>query len=153
MKRNVDQNKQLYGLWARLNITDPALRATLVLQFTNDRTSSSSDMLVDECQNLINTLRHKVNNPKQTPQKRQYNGIEQDARRKIFSLFYEVGFICNEDTPQRKVIIINAWVKDKLNLKKGFNDLTEEELQKMNNQLQAVKRNYKEAETKQAKLN
>lgn len=153
MKRTVTQNGELYVLYKKLNITDVVIRSQLVRQFTNDRTSSSAEMLVDECQNLINTLRHRARSPKQTPQERQYNSVEQDARRKIFSLFYDCGMISNKDTPQRKVIVITNWIKDKTTFKKGFNNLTLDEYKKMQNQLQAVKRNYKKAEIKQANLN
>ena len=56
MKRTGPQNKTLHALIGALNI-DTELKSDLVLGATNGRTCSTSEMDVNECNQLITHLR------------------------------------------------------------------------------------------------
>ena len=153
MTRTKSQNNRLYGLFSKLGISGD-LKKELVLQFTNNRTENSSEMEYKECNNLIMSLQEQLNSVKNKKSaKRQYNGIEQDLRRKVFKLMYDVGFINNQETNTRKLFVINAWIKKKMNVEIEFNKLSVDQLNKMIKQLQAVRRIYNEKAKFQAKYN
>ena len=54
--RTLDQNRALYGLFARLNIRDRAEIARLVYEATNKRTTHTSELTFIECRDLITSL-------------------------------------------------------------------------------------------------
>jgi len=153
MQRTKSQNAHLHKLLGDLRINTDT-KESLVAQFSENRTIKSSELTVDECRNLIGSLEaQKRTDKEQTQSERKFNTIGQVERRKVFKIMYDIGFINNEDTGERKVYVINAWIKKKLNLDKGLNDLSVDELNKMIKQLHTVRRNYKEKENKEAKWN
>ncbi len=153
MKRTATQNKRLYGIFQKLNI-DSETKSDLVSQFTNGRTEKSSEMLYNECQNLIETLEIRYRESKSIKAATfQYNSAEQVIRRELFKLMYDVGFIDNGMNTDRKTFIMNGWIRKKMNLEKTLNDLDITELQRMRTQLLTVRRLYLERAAKVAQLN
>lgn len=130
------------------------MKKELVMQFTNGRTCKSSEMEYRECNNMITSLQEQLDNIKnKRAAERQYNGIEQQLRREIFKLMYDIGFIHNNETNTRKLYVINAWIKKKMKLQKDLNALSVDELNKMIKQLRTVRRRYNEKAQFQAKYN
>lgn len=153
MYRTITQNKQLHGLLAKLQI-GADIKANMILQFTQGRTDKSSEMSVDECKFMIGALNRQWQDMKgQKSAKRQYNGIEQDLRRKVFKLFYDIGFISSSDNTQRKLFVINSWIGKKTQFEKTLNELNETELNSCIKQLYTVRRIYEERQKKQAQWN
>ncbi len=142
MKRTDKQNKQLHSLITSKGI-DGETKADMVFDFTNGRTEHSSEMTVTECKQMIEALSGKNNRPKPRYQ-RFNNDLEQQARRTIFRLMYDCGFINNRMSSAEKVSVINAWIKKKTNLTGHLNSLSFLELGSIVNQLQAVRRRYNE---------
>lgn len=58
--RTPAQNKRLFGLLAKLHITDDQ-RAVLVYEFSKGRTESSAGLTTGECESLCNHLQEIVN--------------------------------------------------------------------------------------------
>jgi hypothetical protein len=86
--------------------------------------------------------------------KRVFNSVEQDSRRIVFRIMYEIGLIDNTLTTSDKMVKINSWIAMKTNFKeKGLNDLSINELKTLINKHQAVKRRYLEQQSAQAGLN
>ena len=153
MTRTLSQNKQLHALLAKLQIGKEA-KADLVHQFTGGRTDRSSKMHYNECNNLIKTLEQQYKAEKSKSQaNRQYSTIEQNLRRKIFKLMYDIGFIQSSDNNKRKMFVINTWIEKKTSCEKTLNELTEPELNTVIKQLHTVRRIYEEKEKKQANWN
>lgn len=141
MKRTNSQNKRLHQLISKLGINEE-MKTSLVLQFTHGRTGKSSEMEYTECNSLISKLSEQTKQPNSV--KNSMNTHEQTQRRKVFSLFYDNGFIEAADSNERKLFVINAWIEKKMNLDKKLNDLSLEELERLIRQLQTVKRIYTE---------
>jgi len=145
MKRTNSQNKQLYRLFMMLAI-DEDMKKDLVLQYTKNRTDKSSEMTNRECAELINKLSEQASESKsQNRAKKDFNTIEQQLRRKVFKLFYDIGFFATQDSTAHKLSQINAWILKKLNLEKTLNELDETELNKLIKQLHATRRIYEES--------
>ena len=109
-------------------------------------------MQKNECRNLIKTLELELEKSK-SPAQRQYNGIGQELRRKVFKLMYDIGFIKSDDTLKRKLFVINSWITQKTSYDKTLNELTTEELNKLIKQLYTVRRIYQEREKIQSQWN
>lgn len=150
MIRTKSQNSRLYGLFSQLAVSED-IKKELVFQFTGGRTEKSSEMEHRECNDLINTLQQQLND--QNKQKRQIADMLQKQRRNIFKLMYDVGLINNTMKSYEKVNVINNWISKKTKLNKELNSLNYDELISLKKQLQAVRRNYNEAQVKQAKYN
>ena len=139
MKRTQSQNKRLYGLFGRLGI-DEDTRKMMVANFTNGRTEHTSDMSVDEANALISALNDELRNQK----KQQYEESNR-LRRKIFKLFYELGWIAAEMKNKEKRLVIANWIIQRTKTgKNDINQLTVDELNSVIRQLKAIKRNYEE---------
>lgn len=54
--RTTDQNRTLYGLFSRLNITDKLEISEMVFKATNKRTIHTSELTFIECRDLITSL-------------------------------------------------------------------------------------------------
>ncbi|MEA2041161.1 MAG: hypothetical protein U9N85_01225 [Bacteroidota bacterium] len=147
MLRTNGQNKRLHQLFSKLGI-DAELKSELVHQFTGGRSYKSSEMLYNECTSLIKTLemRHQK-------KERKHNDFSQKLRRNVLKLCYDVGFIYPTMNTTEKITIINAFIRQKTKYKKEFNQLSIKELQQLINQLRAVRRNYEDSITRQARLN
>ena len=140
MKRTTSQNRLLYQLFSRLNI-DEDNKQMLVLEFTDNRTSRTSEMELIECKQLIQQLEAMIDTS-ETTKKRYADEELQKNRREIFKLMYDCGFISSSDTTDRKLFVINAWIKKKMNLEKDLNSLTFDELLLFIKQLRTVRRIY-----------
>lgn len=149
MYRTSKQNRRLHHLFAKLNI-DADTKADLIQQFTQKRTSKSSLMLYNECNNLIKSLEDQEYN---RIQERVYDKELQELRRKVFKLMYELSFITNSETNERKLYVINQWLIRKANLNKELNDLSALELNKVITQLYAVRRVYRDKEKTESTWN
>jgi hypothetical protein len=136
MQRTKTQNAQLHSLISKLGI-DAEIKASLVMQFTNGRTSSSAEMDVTECQYLIGHLSALVHGKKmqdgrlktEDRRPRSLSGVEVSSpsdklRKKIISRFREM----NYHTPQGKADMsrIQATVIKKWG--KPLNSLTDAEM-------------------------
>lgn len=147
MKRTIATNKKLYALFNELGITKEN-KELLVLSFTNNRTVHSSEMTEVEAQYMIEKLQKDAKTPKMTE-----NQFKQNLRRNVFKLMYDIGLINANMKSSEKVAFINNWIKNKLKLEKELNALVVDELLKLINQLQAVRRNYMSQQQQQAMYN
>lgn len=103
MLRNKDQNTRLYALIGKLKI-DKEQKEEFVYKHTNGRTTSSSGMLVHECQALINELQVTANKlPKSQDEK-----SKNDQRRKLFSIAHELGWTKGGKVDSER---LDEWVK------------------------------------------
>ncbi len=140
--RTLTQNSRLHALLNELGV-DSETKREMVFNYTNGRTTSTKELTIDECNELINSLEKVLfKSQKQPPRERA--DAHQKARRKIFILMYDCGFIDSRMTTKQKIAIINRWIANKTKFGCEFNSLTLEELSKFATQLQAVKRNYNE---------
>ena len=138
MKRTNQQNKELHALIGQLGI-DAEHKEELVYQFSNGRTVSSSEMIIPECQKLINHLRAAtkghttVSEPKRDPANIQ--------RRKILSICHEMNWkneISNDIDWER----LNGWLFKYGYLKKDLNSYTLYELPKLVSQFEQLLKDY-----------
>lgn len=138
MYRNKAQNSRLHQLLGELNISDEQ-KQDFVYQYTNGRETSTSKMLVPECQSLINYLvvlkqqkgMNKQRKPEQTP--------AQKMRRKILSICHEMGWKQNGAIDWDR---LNGWLLKSGYLKKQLNDYTEQELPKLVTQFDQLLKSY-----------
>lgn len=141
MLRNKSQNNRLYALFSTLKI-DKDMKAELVLQFTNNRTESSSKMLLDECQALINHLSSISSAPARTEAaKNNAREIspENRQRRKILSICHEMGWKKDGKLDWAK---INAFLHKFGYLHKDLNDYTAAELPKLVTQFEHLLKSH-----------
>jgi len=144
MLRNKQQNKALHLLVGELNISSE-MKEELVYQFTNGRETSSSKMLVNECQSLINHLNHIKNGTSATNRKVSNHSVSrmsredkdkcQKMRRKILSIFHEMGW---KKQGQLDWTRINEWLLTRGYLKKALNDYKLAELPKLVSQVEKL---------------
>lgn len=135
--RNNKQNAALHALVSELNI-DSEQKEELVYQYTNGRTTSSSKMLINECQSLINHLNSikrgmtpKPDNWKESP--------ENVMRRKILAICHELQW-----TKDGKVDLqrLDEWLKKSGVFHKKLNDLSLQELPAQITQLEQVLKSF-----------
>lgn len=133
MYRNNKQNAALHSLIGELNI-DTEQKEELVYQYTNGRTTSSSKMLIDECQSLINHLNAIKKGMTPRPDKWKEN-IENVMRRKILAICHELQW-----TKGGKVDLprLDDWLIKSGMYHKKLNDLTAKELPSQITQLEKV---------------
>lgn len=147
MKRTKEQNRILYSLLNRLGI-DESVKAILVYNYTGGRTEHSSEMTMAECDAMIKDLRAEL-------EKKEYSkeGKErQYLRRKVFKLFYELGWINSDMTNVEKIGIINDWLEKKTKFKRNLNGLSKAELEILIRQLRAIRRIYEEKRKKGGRI-
>ncbi len=164
MKRSLTQNRRLYQLFGNLNIKKD-MKDSLVSQFTNGRTSASSEMEVEECQKLINTLsaierNQRISRPTVPTNKgvcplaRTDNEQRQQMRTQVIKLMRSIGVIEGKWNSSIHLKTIQTWIKKRMGgLDKNFNNLDIPELTKFITILQTINRRYKEQTEQQAKLN
>lgn len=135
--RNNKQNAALNGLVGELNI-DSEQKEELVYQYTNGRTTSSSKMLIDECQMLINHLNSikrgmtpKPDKWKETP--------ENVMRRKILAICHELQWTKDGKVDLKR---LDEWLKKTGVHHKKLNDLTLQELPAQITQLEQVLKSF-----------
>jgi len=128
MKRTPQQNVILHTLISKLKI-DKETKSILAFQFTNERTSNSSEMDIYECNNLINHLRNMLNqNTIQTPVKQHLKTDEMDKKRKrLIAKFREMGY--NTEDNRADMQRINETLQKHWH--KSINEFEKIELQKI----------------------
>lgn len=138
MIRNNHQNTVLHKLIADLNI-DKETKADLVLQFTQERETSSAKMLVSECQELINHLNIIKNGPTDKKQAPAQNSVQNKMRRKILSICHEMNWKIGSQLDWNR---INFWLEKYGYLHKELNRYTEAELPKLVTQFENLLQSY-----------
>jgi hypothetical protein len=133
MLRNKKQNSELHALISKLGI-DAETKEELVYNFTKQRTKSSSQMLIWECQALINELRAKALLMPKNKDAEQADKL----RKKLFSIAREMGWVTNGKVDQR----LHTWVLKYGFLKKALNDYSVAELPKLITQMEYVLKDY-----------
>lgn len=89
MRRTKAQNKQLFGLLNRLDINSDQ-RARLALQFSGNRTEHTSELGIDECAQLIETLLKSQGNSSAIQNNFSQNPYLQTKRCKIIAQVYQM---------------------------------------------------------------
>jgi len=139
MNRGMWQNKQLHAILGKLKI-DKETKEDLVYQFTSNRTKSSREMLMQECQNLINYLNALQKGSTQL--KARDSGKVYDAcnqmRRKILSICHELQW----ENAEGKIdwTRLNNYLNKYGYLHKPLNDYTYDELPKLVTQFENLLR-------------
>ena len=116
MLRTTEQNKALHALLTELGLGLED-KERLVLQYTNGRTTRSSEMQIHECDYLLKGLRAKKGTEHERDQK----------RKRIISHMAEAGYQTPEGKPD--MVAIHQWVKRQT--KKQFNALSGYELSQL----------------------
>lgn len=138
MYRNKQQNTILHKLLGDLNI-DKETKSDLVMQFTQERETSSSKMLVSECQALINHLNIIKNGPVQKNHASEQNTVQNKMRRKILSICHEMNWKLGQQLDWER---INFWLQKYGYLHKDLNKYTEAELPKLVTQFENLLQSY-----------
>lgn len=135
--RNNKQNAALHGLVGELNI-DSEQKEELVYQYTNGRTTSSSKMLIDECQMLINYLNSikRGMTPKPDAWKEDPANV---MRRKLLAICHELHWTVNGKVD---LVRLDDWLKKSGLHHKKLKDLTIEELPAQITQLEQVLKSF-----------
>lgn len=84
MKRTATQNRRLYGLLNELGISAD-IRAGLASDFSGGRTEKTSELTIDECNNLIGSLNAEKQRRKQSADQR-----TQRLRRSLIACIYDL---------------------------------------------------------------
>ncbi|MBL7902917.1 MAG: hypothetical protein JNK73_13050 [Bacteroidia bacterium] len=134
MLRNKQQNKTLHGLLNELRI-DEETKEQLVYDFTSKRETSSSKMLVNECQALINHLIMMKNQTSKSVKTQLDNSPENKMRRKVLSVFHEMNWKNGSGLDWNR---INNWMDKFSYLHKPLNNYTKEELPKLITQVEQI---------------
>lgn len=135
MKRTLQQNKVIYGLFSQLKIADD-IKEVLVSSYTNGRTSKTSEMTEKEARQMIADLKVEVRK-----NKNQVSGTEQKLRREVFKLFYDLQWISGDMATSEKLTVINNWIIQRTKFgKNDLNQLLVSELEVVIKQLRAVRR-------------
>jgi len=147
MKRTAQQNRILHSLLSELSISNEN-KENMVFSYTGGRTEHSSEMTQAECQAMINELERMAGKAKE-----RQNKLKQTLRRNIFKLMYDLGYLNATMSSAEKLAVINRWTYKMLHIDKHLNYLSIDELRKVINQLQAVRRNYDKQTKKQVACN
>jgi len=118
MKRTLGQNRELHVLLAKNGI-DADTKKEMVHNHTDGRTIKSSEMMYNECQNLIHHLKH--NSPEETRSDK--------MRKKIISLFRKQGYTLHNG--KADMLAIESWTEKYGYLKKPLNSYKYNELPKL----------------------
>lgn len=129
MTRTVQQNARLHKLIGMLRITAEQ-KETLVLSYSDGRSSSSADLTVHECDELLRFLQQQYDaiNP-------YHDSRSQAMRRRFFSLVREKGWMIDNKINYERV---NAWLTKYGYLHKPLNKYTYSELPKLLSQFERV---------------
>jgi hypothetical protein len=147
MKRTLQTNKKLYALIGQLGI-DNDTKIDMILSMSNGRTEHSSELSENEAQRLIDILESNIGK-----KQRKLAELEQQMRRNVFKLMYDIGLINTNMSNSEKLDYINNWIIGKLKIDKDLNSLTLNEIGSLIKQLQAVRRNYIDRSKKVAMYN
>lgn len=128
--RTLQQNSQLHKLLTETGLTDE--KGTLVKEFTNSRTSSSSAMSMAECQALIDHLAGCLGGPVVDKA-----GRANQMRRSILAVAHQLRWELDGST-KVDMARVNEWCRTRSYLQKPLNDYTYEELPKLVSQINLV---------------
>ena len=124
---NPGQNKRLHQLLTELHLMD--MKGDLILDATDGRTSHSSEMLVNEANNLIKHLEEKATPPQPSPKMGGSNVEEfNHLRKKIISLMIEMWAVDDKGKADMHFIY---WFSINYIHKKKLNELNLKELHSM----------------------
>jgi hypothetical protein len=160
MTINAPQNKLLHALLALTNNTQ--YKEDLVASFTENRTTKSSELSVDEAQHLITHLKSLTPNP--SPEKGEGNKrLTKDAqksadaektnkqRRKLIALAWQMNWTCTKVNANGSTYTacdmnrVNGWCSNYGYLKKPLNDYTLDELPLLLTQFEKAYNDYLKA--------
>jgi len=125
MIRTKEQNKELHLLLNRTGL-DSDNKAELVRTYTKGRTSSSAEMLIHECRQLIGDLR--VN-----------NSLADNKRKRVISHLKEAGFSLPDGRADMERI--QGWVQQQ-KFKRKLNEHTIEQLSGLIHAANAVRKHF-----------
>lgn len=128
-KRTKNQHKVLFGLLNKLNWIHQ--RASLALQFSDNRTDSTSKLYEYECDYLIEFLKTEINKTKEEAELTKKELLQ----RKFFFYCHELGWKKNGKLDYAR---INNWLLKFSYLKKPLKDYEEQELYKLLQQVEKV---------------
>jgi hypothetical protein len=143
--RTNSQNRRLYALLTKLNLLD--MKANLALQYSNGRTSETSQLTITECKELIVYLDSQA--PQiQSPQTPEGDFSEKDLllkrkRGKVLHLAIASGFKNEKGAIDYKRF--NVFMFNKSVLKKHLNDYDLSELDKLITQFGQIAKSHKES--------
>lgn len=125
------QLKKLHWLLRQLGLTDE--KKDLLLQFTNGRTDSASNLSKSEAKNLIEQL------SKHDPCEKH--------RKAIWYLAFSAGIVYGDasDDKMMNIAKLNKFLREKSVAKKELNRMSLEELKQVHRQFEAIVRNNKRA--------
>lgn len=124
MKITYNQNKILHALLNKTGLTE--FKRELVYSYSNNRTESSKELLIDEATALINYLK------KQNPETVQ----AEKMRRKIIAMAHKMRWETEEGKVNMKSV--NNWCINKSYLKKPLMEYSLQELPKLVSQFENV---------------
>lgn len=127
--RTKNQHKILFGLLHKLNWIHQ--RGALALQFTENRTNSTSKIYEDECDLLIEFLKGEINKHKDEAELTKKELLQ----RKFFYYCHELGWKKNG---KLDYVRINNWLLKYSYLKKPLKQYEESELSKLLQQVEKV---------------
>lgn len=96
MKITLPQNKRLHGLLNQLGMMEA--KEQLVMEASNNRTSSSRELSVDEAKVLITRLSSQLPTSRSS-----VDEAKERMRRKVFAMFARIGYINGSDKESRKM--------------------------------------------------
>jgi len=129
MKRTTKQSNRLHGLLGKLGLMDE--KASLVLEYTMDRTSKSSEMNQHECQHLIQFLESNA------PKSATYVKLDK-MRKKIIAICYDLKW--TKDSGGIDMIRINNFCITRGHKKVELNQYKLDELPKLIHQFERVRK-------------
>lgn len=136
MLRTLEQNKRLWSLSNSLNLDADGLKE-YVLKYSNNRTGSSKQLTMTECQALINELDIIKKNINNTPVSN--SNASQRMRRKIMSICHEMNWKKDGKLDWGR---INDFMFKSSYLKKGLNSYAADELPKLVSQFEQLLKSY-----------
>ncbi len=131
-----DQLKKLHVMLNQQSLM--AQKATLVNTASNGRATSSKDLYIHEARWLLEYLAT-------------YDGNDK-MRKKVFALAYEAGIIWG-DTPEDKKMNaakLDMFLKERGTVRKSLNQLTKDELIKVVNQFEQIKKHTTQTQANKA---
>ena len=134
--RTKNQHKVLFGLLSKLNWIHQ--RSSLALQFSDNRTDSTSKLYEHECDYLIEFLKTEINKTKEEAELTK----KELYQRKFFYYCHELGWKKNGKLDYLR---INAWLLKYSYLKKPLKQYEEQQLPKLLQQIEKVLEKRKKA--------
>ncbi len=135
MKRTLDQNRRLHALKGELML-DHEVFEDLVYQFTGGRETSSKEMLMEECQAMINHLSLLTKDKGVSPEAARADKM----RKKIISICHEMNL--KLDSGKIDMHRVNYVCQESTYLKKKLDQYTLSELPKLVTQFEQILKSF-----------